>query len=327
MVKRLLSRKIPFVLGIFIFSSLISGFGWFGLQKANATTFEKYQTTANLNMRTGPSTRYRIITTIPKGKVVTYVSKSGSWYKVKYGSKTGYSSSKYLKKVTASKTSASKGYKVPILMYHCVDNYKGSGLKELYVTPKNFEAQMKYLKSAGFTPITFEDLPHINRIKKPVLITFDDGYKNNMNAYNILKSLKSPSFKPKATIFIIGKKIDTKNGLSKKELKLISDSGIISVQSHTESHNDLRYVKNYKKELGDIKKELEKITGKKVIALAYPSGRYNSKVIAEAKKYYQYAVTTKPGIANTASSHFEMKRLRVSYSTSLSEFKKMLNQK
>lgn len=58
----------------------------------------KYVTTDRLNMRTGASTKYKIITTIPKGKTVTYVSKSGSWYKVKYGSKTGWVSSAYLKK-------------------------------------------------------------------------------------------------------------------------------------------------------------------------------------------------------------------------------------
>ncbi|MBY6274190.1 MAG: hypothetical protein CW346_18730 [Bacillaceae bacterium] len=327
MAKCLLSRKISFISVIFIFFSLILGFGWFGLQKADAATSIEYQTTANLNLRTGPSTKHKVITTIPKGKVVRYVSKSGSWYKVKYASITGYSSSKYLKKVTASKKSSTiKGHSMPILMYHCVDNYKGKGLKELYVTPKNFEVQMKYLKSAGFTPITFEDLPNISHIKKPVLITFDDGYKNNMNAYYILKRLKSSSFNPKATIFMVGRKIDTKTGLSKKELKLMSDSGIISIQSHTENHYDLRHVTNFKRELGDIKRKLEKITGKKVIALSYPAGKYNSKVVAEAKKYYLYAVTTKPGIANTASSHFEMKRIRVSYSTSLAEFIKMVNQ-
>lgn len=62
----------------------------------------KYKTTSNLNMRSGASTKNSIVTTIPKGKEVTYVSKSGNWYKVKYGSKTGWVSSSYLKKVTTS---------------------------------------------------------------------------------------------------------------------------------------------------------------------------------------------------------------------------------
>ena len=63
----------------------------------------KYKTTENLNMRTGASTKYKRITTIPKGKAVTYVSKKGSWYKVRYGNKTGYSYAHYLKKYSNKK--------------------------------------------------------------------------------------------------------------------------------------------------------------------------------------------------------------------------------
>ena len=48
--------------------------------------------------------------TIPKGKQVSYVSKSGSWSKVKYGSKSGYVSSKYLKSTGV----ATKPVKIPV---------------------------------------------------------------------------------------------------------------------------------------------------------------------------------------------------------------------
>ena len=69
---------------------------------AEAAAVTYYKTTSNLNMRSGASTKKSIIMTIPKGKQVTYISKSGSWFKVKYGSKTGYVSSTYLKKVGAA---------------------------------------------------------------------------------------------------------------------------------------------------------------------------------------------------------------------------------
>lgn len=36
--------------------------------------------------------------------------------------------------------------KVPILIYHSIDEYKGHGSKELYVTPKNFEKQKSGFK-------------------------------------------------------------------------------------------------------------------------------------------------------------------------------------
>jgi mannosyl-glycoprotein endo-beta-N-acetylglucosaminidase len=64
-----------------------------------------YQTTANLNMRTGAGINYKIIMTIPKGKQVTAVSRSGNWYKVTYSSaekgkkvsRTGWVVASYIK--------------------------------------------------------------------------------------------------------------------------------------------------------------------------------------------------------------------------------------
>ena len=53
--------------------------------KVEAAAETYYKTTANLNLRKSASKTASILTTIPKGKQVTYISKSGSWLKVKYG--------------------------------------------------------------------------------------------------------------------------------------------------------------------------------------------------------------------------------------------------
>lgn len=53
-------------------------------------------TTANLNLRTGPSTSYSIILTIPKGEMVEVTDTSKAWPKVRYGEKEGYASPTYL---------------------------------------------------------------------------------------------------------------------------------------------------------------------------------------------------------------------------------------
>ncbi|MED1468608.1 SH3 domain-containing protein [Bacillus salipaludis] len=64
-----------------------------------------YQTTANLNIRSGPGTKYKVLVAIPKGKTITSAEKTGNWYKVvySYGSKgksktvVGWVSGTYLK--------------------------------------------------------------------------------------------------------------------------------------------------------------------------------------------------------------------------------------
>lgn len=53
-------------------------------------------TTANLNMRSGPSTSYSIVKTIPRGTSVEITGTSGTWKKVVYGSYTGWCSGNYL---------------------------------------------------------------------------------------------------------------------------------------------------------------------------------------------------------------------------------------
>lgn len=56
-------------------------------------------TTANLNMRTQGNTNSKIILTIPKGAKVDVLEDEGSWWKVEYKGKQGYSYKKYLKEV------------------------------------------------------------------------------------------------------------------------------------------------------------------------------------------------------------------------------------
>lgn len=106
-------------------------------------------------------------------------------------------------------------------------------------------------------------------------------------------------------------------------MQLLIDSGIFSVQSHTATHADLPKITNYKDELKGSKERLEKVTGKPVIAVAYPFGHVNDKVIEETKKYYQFATTTKSGLFITKGEPnelFKMKRVRIHHSTTVEQF-------
>jgi peptidoglycan/xylan/chitin deacetylase (PgdA/CDA1 family) len=213
---------------------------------------------------------------------------------------------------------------VPILMYHAVDKYKGEGLKGLFVDPDDFEAQMKYLKNNGYTLLTFEHWDDINKVNKPIFVTFDDGMKNNLNAFRILQKLEDDSFHPTATEYMIAGAIDSgPYWLSSGDLKEMADSGIFSIQSHTMSHADLPKITNYEEELKTSKEKIEQITGKPVIAIAYPFGHFDDKVVDETKKYYKYATTTKPGQyieKNQENDLLLLKRVRISDTTTISQF-------
>jgi len=53
-------------------------------------------TSYRLTVRSGPSTSYKDIDYLKQGAVVSIVSKTGNWYKVQYGTRTGYVSTSYI---------------------------------------------------------------------------------------------------------------------------------------------------------------------------------------------------------------------------------------
>lgn len=228
---------------------------------------------------------------------------------------------------TIAKTTVTFQQYVPILMYHSIAEFKGSGLEELYVSPANFEAQIRYLKEHNYTPITFDRWNEINTVNKPVCITFDDGYENNINAYEIFKKMNSERFRPTGTIFVVAGFVGRHHRLTADQLRDMSQSGFFSIQSHTMHHPDLPEVKNIQEELEKSKDVLEAITGKPVIAFAYPYGHYNKDIMQQTMKYYQFAVTVRHGLfieKGAPDEYYTMPRQFVQYSTTIEQFANLL---
>lgn len=219
---------------------------------------------------------------------------------------------------------------IPILIYHSIDEYKEHGPKDLYVTPENFEKQMIYLRDHGFTLLTFERWEDIHRVNKPIFLTFDDGYKNNVNVFTTFKKLETKNFKPAGTLFVISDFIGRFNRLSQTDLKMMADSGLLSIQSHTATHPDLTKINDYEHELKLSKEKIQKITGQPVIALAYPYGKFNGKVISETKKYYKFGIATIPEPfiqKGTKDELYKLPRIYIKYSTTLDEFAEIVEGK
>jgi peptidoglycan/xylan/chitin deacetylase (PgdA/CDA1 family) len=150
---------------------------------------------------------------------------------------------------------------IPILVYHSISNMQSGPNPQLYVTPKKFEFHIQTLVKNGLTPIASTDLNDFyegktDLPKHPVLITFDDGYKDNFKyAFPILQK-----YHVKSTIFVVTGNIGVHSSyLDWRELKEMSQTGLVDIESHTAHHRNLTRLKEsaIKQELSESKQILE----------------------------------------------------------------------
>lgn len=179
-----------------------------------------------------------------------------------------------------------KGY-IPTLMYHKIKDQVENTEEDqsMSVSTANFEAQLKALLEAGYTPINFKQLKDylegmLGLPKRPILITADDGYLcNYTKAYPILKK-----YNAQATFFVTSLYVGVTNEhehFTWEQAKEMEASGLIDIQSHTHGHTlmnaldktDVSY--EIQKSFGDIEKYLGK---RDVKVLAYPQFLHTSKV-------------------------------------------------
>ncbi len=198
------------------------------------------------------------------------------------------------------------GYYVPTLMYHAVDD-ETWGYSELFVRPSDMEAQLQYLQDNGYTTIFFSDLANLDEIEKPVLLTFDDGYVDNYTKlYPLLQK-----YNAKATIFVITNSIkDHPKYMKPEQIKEMSDSGLVEIQSHTVSHPflDTLTVEEQEYQLTQAKLEILRMTGREPYVFSYPSGRFTHETLELVKQHYRAAVRMDGNEYHTEQSPYEILR-------------------
>lgn len=141
---------------------------------------------------------------------------------------------------------------VPILMYHGLSDGK-IAMGDYYVSAAAFESDLAYLQENGYHTITMtelidyvqDDTGKLVLPKKPVILSFDDGFLNN-HTYGTALLQK---YHMKAVISIIGSATEEMSNTPYKnaatcavtwdELQEMLDSGVWEVQNHTYDLHDL----------------------------------------------------------------------------------------
>jgi peptidoglycan/xylan/chitin deacetylase (PgdA/CDA1 family)/glycosyltransferase involved in cell wall biosynthesis len=216
---------------------------------------------------------------------------------------------------------------IPILMYHRVTDGAPAGTRHgIYVTTREFDAQLHALQRKGCTTLTVRDLRAIvlgERIipRRPVLLTFDDGYEDNyLHAFPLLKR-----YGMNATIFILGDPSIRSNVWDRSGgepvARLMSDEQCrdmisygIDFGAHTLHHTKLTDVgaDDARIEIESSKRMIEDRLQYDIHSIAYPYGAVNESIKAMTKKAgYTFGIATDSGTKDFWSDPFELRRIPV----------------
>lgn len=214
-----------------------------------------------------------------------------------------------------------EGYRVPVLMYHAVSD-DCWGYTSLFVSPATLEQQLQLLLDEGYTPIWFEDLPNVAEYEKPVILTFDDGYDDNYTElFPILQK-----YNVKATIFVIAGQLGTSHKMTAEQVQELSQSGLVSIQSHTMTHGylDTMDEETLVYQLEQSQLEIARLTGKVPYTVCYPEGRSSVLAREVAARYYDFGLLMNGSCYTTGTDPYLIPRYFVERTTDIWTFRSML---
>ena len=209
-----------------------------------------------------------------------------------------------------------------MLMYHAVLPGKTPPAWPWAVSMQRFHNQLDFLATEGYATPTMGELlatPVRTWPKRTAVITFDDGYVNNLDACEALQRRGM-----RATWFIVSGSIGnepawTADGrprgrlLNAAELREMQESGM-EIGSHTVNHVRLTEVDDLRlmQELTDSRQTLEDILGNTVGSFAYPYGAWDARCANSVKQAgYTGACTTRTGWALRDENAFQLRRLTI----------------
>ncbi len=172
---------------------------------------------------------------------------------------------------------------VLVLLYHRVSNEKRpSGVGKFAVSPETFRWQLRFLKRMGYVSILPEELESIVesglwKRKRFVIITFDDGYYDNLSAAEIMKNEGFRGIFFISTAYI-GSQLDGIQMMSAQQIDMLLALGM-RIGSHSHEHVKLSALSDneIKYQVDQSLRILSAFCG--VRDFAYPFGDYDSRVL------------------------------------------------
>lgn len=229
---------------------------------------------------------------------------------------------------------------MPVLMYHHMVP-EGQDCNAMTITPGKFRADLDIILAKGYTPVLPGELAAgVPLPEKPILITFDDGYRSNYDlVYPILREY---GVKACISIIVLMPDLPTDNFCTWEQLREMTDSGLVEVGSHSYRLHNLGEDKgNYEKDgtngverrpgesdgdfqarvLDDIQKSHDRIAAElgSVTCFAYPFGCTDPDAKALVDALFPVSLMTVPQCADLAKGLHDLPRYAVHMETNLAD--------
>ncbi len=219
---------------------------------------------------------------------------------------------------------------IPILMYHKITNTSLNTAHKIYVTKKNFEKHLRFFYTRNLTPVTFNELVLYRKAQKdwsdfpknPFILTFDDGYEDNLlNADDLLKK-----YSYKAHIYLLAEdSIDhntwdsevvstDKHPIVSKQNRQKWNQSQFVIGSHGIKHDRMPLMTESEKldELVKSKVLLENEFNVKVNSFAYTFGDTNLDCSKACQKAgYDYGLNTDSGGLTLEENPYSIFRVNI----------------
>lgn len=209
-----------------------------------------------------------------------------------------------------------------MLMYHAVERGDGPITWPWSISLRTFREHLDLLRDHGWTTRTMAALtrtPLDCLPEKTVVLTFDDGYENNLDAVEAL-SMRGMH----ASWFIVTGAIGRQphwpdsgrpagNVLGPNQLREMHSAGM-EIGSHSVNHQRLPTLdeQSLREEVSLSKIQLEQLIGESVDSFAYPYGAWDERCEQAVREAgYLRACTTQTGSSLKDSNPFRLRRLSI----------------
>ena len=149
---------------------------------ANAATVTGV-TKANVNMRSGAGTKYKVVKVVKANKTVNILGQKGSWYKVKYNGKTGYISKSYVIKKNYTVKKYSGKYKTKVAL--TVRKGPGTNYVKAGTLKKGTVVTVKGKTSNGWLQISYKGATRYISGSSKYVAKYTAPVKNNAPVINV----------------------------------------------------------------------------------------------------------------------------------------------